>query len=53
MSMGMGGPMLGSGGFFQPSGPSGPWMGCGCSSVLMVIAGIIMVMSGCLRMLGH
>ncbi len=52
MSMGMGGP-FGGGGYFQPSGPTGPWMGCGCSSVLMVIAGIIMVMSGCLRMLGH
>lgn len=53
MSIGSDGPLLGSGGFFQPRGPYGPYMGCGCSSVLMVIAGIIMVMSGCLRMLGH
>ena len=61
MSFGMGGPggfggmgpMLGSGGFFQPRGPAGPWMGCGCSSMLMIIAGIIMVMAGCLRMFGQ
>jgi len=53
MSFGAGGPLLGSGGYFQPQGPRGPWMGCGCSSILLVIAGIIMVMSGFLRMLGH
>jgi hypothetical protein len=52
MSMGLGGP-LGAGGYFQPNGPRGPWMGCGCSGCLMMIAGIILVMSGCLRMLGH
>jgi len=52
MSFGTGGPMLGSCGFFQPSGPRGPWAGCGCSSVLIVIAGIVLVMGGCVRMLG-
>jgi hypothetical protein len=50
---GMGGPMLGSGGYFQPTGRAGPWMGCGCSSVLMIIGGMILVMSGCLRMFGQ
>jgi hypothetical protein len=53
MSMGMGGPFLGGGNYFSPVGPRGPWMGCGCSSFLMIIAGIILVMSGCLRMLGQ
>jgi hypothetical protein len=52
MSFGLGGPMLG-GGYFQPTGPRGPWMGCGCSSVLIIIAGIFLVMGGCLRMLGQ
>jgi hypothetical protein len=53
MSIGPGGPLFGSGGFYEPAGPRGPWMGCGCSSLLMIIAGIILVMSGCLRMLGQ
>ncbi len=54
MSFGPAGPLLGGGGsYISPSGPSGPWAGCGCSSFLIVIAGIIMVMAGCLRMIGH
>jgi hypothetical protein len=53
MSFGPGGPLTGGGGYFQPQGPRGPWAGCGCSSFLLVIAGIIMVMAGCLRMIGH
>ena len=53
MSIGPDGPLLGSGGFFQPRGPYGPYPGCGCSSVLMIIGGMIIVMSGCLRMIGH
>jgi hypothetical protein len=53
MSMGSGGPLLGSGGFFQPRGPRGPWAGCGCSSFFIIIAGILLVMGGCLRMLGQ
>ncbi|HVC99091.1 MAG TPA: hypothetical protein VND64_35835 [Pirellulales bacterium] len=52
MSMGPGG-LLGSGGFFQPQGPRGPWMGCGCSSIFMILAGILLVMGGCLRMFGQ
>lgn len=50
---GSGGPLLGSGGFFEPQGPRGPWVGCGCSSIIMIIAGMLLVMSGFLRMLGQ
>jgi len=52
MSMG-GGPMFGSGGFFSPQGQNGPWMGCGCSSIFIILAGILLVMGGCLRMFGQ
>lgn len=52
--MSFGGPMLGGGGgWYQPTGPYGPWGGCGCSSVFMILAGILLVMGGCLRMFGH
>jgi hypothetical protein len=47
---------LGSGDFFGnygPQGPYGAWPGCGCSSLLMVLAGIILVCAGGLRFLGH
>jgi hypothetical protein len=54
MSYGPGGPMFGGGGgYFQPQGPHGPWMGCGCSSIFMILAGILLVMGGCLRMFGQ
>ena len=52
MSMG-GGPMFGSGGFYNPQGSYGPWAGCGCSSIFMILAGILLVMGGCLRMFGQ
>ena len=51
------GPLLGGGGFFGganqfgPSGPYGPYAGCGCSSFLIILAGILLVMGGCLRLL--
>ena len=54
--MSSGGPMLGGGGFFGNAGPSGPygaWPTCGCSGLLMVIAGIILVCAGGMRMLGQ
>lgn len=51
---------LGSGGFFGsgpsnmgPSGPYGAYPGCGCSSIFIVLAGILLVFGGCLRMLGQ
>ncbi len=46
-----GGGLLGGGNFYQPNGPAGPWAGCGCSSLFIVIAGVLLVMGGCLRML--
>lgn len=50
---GGGGGLLGSGDFFNPQGSRGPWMGCGCSSVFIILAGILLVMGGCMRMLGQ
>jgi hypothetical protein len=54
MSMG-GGPLLGGGGFFGNMGPQGPygaWPGCGCSGLLMILAGILLVFGGCMRQFG-
>jgi hypothetical protein len=56
--MSSGGPLLGEGGFFGgggggalgPGGPHGAWPACGCSGLLMVIAGIILVCAGGMRM---
>ena len=48
-----GGPVFGSGGFFQPSGAYGPWAGCGCSSFIIMLAGFLLVFAGCLRMFGE
>lgn len=57
MSMyGGGGPLLGGGGFFGNMGPGGPygaWPGCGCSSVFIILAGILLVCGGFLRMWGQ
>jgi hypothetical protein len=56
--MSMGG-NLGGGGFFGggnamgPSGPYGAWPGCGCSSLVIILAGFLLVFGGCLRMLGQ
>jgi hypothetical protein len=48
-----GGPLLGGGGFFGraseqmgPSGPYGAWPGCGCGSLLIILAGILLVCGG-------
>jgi hypothetical protein len=54
--MSMDGGPLGGGGFFGrygdygPRGPYGPWPGCGCSSLFIILAGILLVCGGCLRM---
>jgi hypothetical protein len=49
------GGMLGGGGFFgnemSPRGPYGAWPGCGCSSIIIIIAGILLVCGGGLKML--
>jgi len=51
MSFGPGG-LLGAGNYFNPRGPTGPWMGCGCSSLFIILAGMLLVCGGCLRMIG-
>jgi len=43
------GPVLGGGDFFGQMGPRGPygmWPSCGCSSILMILAGILLVCAG-------
>jgi hypothetical protein len=54
MSYGQGGG-LGGGSFFGNAGPSGPYGAyptCGCSSIAMVLAGILLVFAGCSGMMG-
>lgn len=53
MAIGSGGPLFGGGDFYQPRGPYGPWAGCGCSSFIIILAGLLLVFGGCLRMLGQ
>jgi hypothetical protein len=55
MSFGGGGPLFGGGGYFGNMGPHGPygaWPGCGCSSLLIILAGILLVCGGLLRNFG-
>jgi hypothetical protein len=46
------GGMLGGGGFFGrggdygPRGPGGAWPGCGCGSLLIILAGMLLVCGG-------
>ena len=50
------GPLFGGGDFFGNTGPRGPYgayPGCGCSSLFIILAGILLVMGGCLRMFGQ
>ncbi len=51
--MSIGGP-LGGGGFFGggygPQGSYGFYPTCGCSSLFIILAGILLVFGGCLRM---
>jgi hypothetical protein len=52
---------VGSGGFFGggggagpgPGGPYGAWPTCGCSSIFIILAGVLLVFGGCLRMVGQ
>jgi hypothetical protein len=54
--MSAGGPLFGSGGFFGgqggygPQGPYGAWPACGCSSFFIILAGILLIFGGCMRM---
>ena len=55
---GLGGPLGGMGGGpgMHPMGPRGPygvWPSCGCSSLFIILAGILLVCGGCLRMFGQ
>jgi hypothetical protein len=48
---------LGGGGFYGgggygPGGPYGAWPGCGCSTVIIVLAMFLMLFGGCLRTIG-
>jgi hypothetical protein len=48
---------LGDGSFYGgsnlgPRGPYGVFPGCGCSSVFIMLAIVLMVFGGCLRMVG-
>ena len=36
-----------------PSGRFGAWPSCGCSSLFIILAGILLVFGGCLRMIGQ
>ncbi len=48
MSTGPFGPLLGSGDWYQPQGSYGPWAGCGCSSLLIILGGLFLVCGGIL-----
>jgi hypothetical protein len=44
------------GGFFgnmRPTGPYGPWPTCGCSSIFIILAGMLLVLAGCTGLLGR
>lgn len=49
---GPGGLFGGGGEAIDPRGRFGPYAGCGCSSILMILAGILLVFGGCARMIG-
>jgi hypothetical protein len=45
--------MFGSGGFYNdmhPRGPYGVWPTCGCSSLLIILAGLLLVCAGGLNL---
>ena len=49
--MSMGGGLFGRAGDWGPRGPYGPWPGCGCSSLIIILAGILLVCGGVLAFL--
>ncbi len=53
MSIGSGGPLFGGGNYYSPKGPLGLWPSCGCSSLFIILAGILLVFGGCLRLIGQ
>jgi hypothetical protein len=40
-------------GDYGPSGSYGAWPSCGCSSLFIILAGVLLVCGGCLRMFGQ
>jgi hypothetical protein len=51
---GMGFPNMGNlGRHMGPGGPFGAWPSCGCSGCIIMLAGLLLVFGGCLRMLGQ
>jgi len=55
---GLGGLFGSMGGFpamrpMHPQGPYGVWPTCGCSSLFIILAGMLLVCGGCLRMFGQ
>jgi hypothetical protein len=40
-------------GDYGPSGSYGAYPSCGCSSLFIILAGILLVFGGCLRMFGQ
>jgi hypothetical protein len=46
---------FGGGGFsnFGPRGSFGVWPTCGCSSLLIILAGILLVCGGLMRLMGN
>jgi hypothetical protein len=47
---GPGGPGgFGGGSWYKPAGPYGAYPGCGCSSIFIILAGILLVFGGLLR----
>ena len=49
MSLGLGPGGGVGGGWMQPTGQYGAYPGCGCSSVFIILAGILLVFGGLLR----
>jgi hypothetical protein len=45
-----GGGFFGPGNQFGPRGNYGPYAGCGCSSIFIILAGILLIIGGCFRM---
>jgi len=41
-----GGGFFGRGGTYGPAGPYGAWPGCGCGSLLIILAGMLLVCGG-------
>jgi hypothetical protein len=36
-----------------PQGPYGAYTGCGCSGLIIMLAGVLLVFGGCLRFMGQ